>query len=50
MYVYPIVPGIELPEAWQQFAPVTSRPVGGELDLNANRELWLKAWSDIFAG
>ena len=50
MYVYPIVPGIALPEAWQQFAPVTDRPVGGELDLNANRELWLKAWSDIFAG
>ena len=50
MYVYPIVPGITLPEAWQQFAPVTDRPVGGELDLNANRELWLKAWSDIFAG
>jgi thiamine transport system substrate-binding protein len=50
MYVYPIVSGIDLPEAWQQFAPVTDRPVGGELDLNANRELWLKAWSDIFAG
>jgi thiamine transport system substrate-binding protein len=50
MYVYPIVSTIALPEAWQQFAPVTTRPVGGELDLNANRELWLKAWSDIFAG
>ena len=49
MYVYPIVEGIALPEAWEQFAPVTERPVGGNLDLNANRELWLKEWSDIFA-
>lgn len=50
MYVYPIVGGVELPAAWQQFAPVTAKPVGGELDINSNRELWLKAWSDIFAG
>jgi thiamine transport system substrate-binding protein len=49
MYVYPIVEGIALPEAWEQFAPVTEKPVGGDLDLNANRELWLKEWSDIFA-
>lgn len=49
MYVYPIVAGITLPESWQQFAPVTANPVGGELNLNANRERWLKAWSDIFA-
>jgi thiamine transport system substrate-binding protein len=50
MYVYPILSGVELPASWQQFAPVTAKPVGGELDVNANRELWLKAWSDIFAG
>ena len=49
MYVYPIVEGIALPESWEQFAPVTEKPVGGDLDLNANRELWLKEWSDIFA-
>ena len=49
MYVYPVVEGIALPESWQQFAPVTEKPVGGDLDLNANRELWLKEWSDIFA-
>ena len=50
MYVYPILSGVELPGSWQQFAPVTAKPVGGELDVNANREQWLKAWSDIFAG
>ena len=50
MYVYPIDKSVALPEAWQEFAPVTSKPVGGELNLNANREFWLKTWSDIFAG
>lgn len=50
MYVYPIDKSVALPEAWQEFAPVTSSPVGGDLNLNANREFWLKAWSDIFAG
>jgi thiamine transport system substrate-binding protein len=50
MYVYPIDSSVALPEAWQEFAPVTSKPVGGELNLNANREFWLKTWSDIFAG
>jgi thiamine transport system substrate-binding protein len=50
MYVYPIDKSVALPEAWQEFAPVTSSPVGGELNLNANREFWLKTWSDIFAG
>jgi len=50
MYVYPIDASVALPEAWQEFAPVTSKPVGGELNLNANREFWLKTWPDIFAG
>lgn len=50
MYVYPIDKSVALPEAWQEFAPVTSSPVGADLNLNANREFWLKTWSDIFAG
>lgn len=50
MYVYPVVTGTALPESWAQFAPVTDKPVGGELDVNAGREAWLKAWSALFAG
>lgn len=50
MYVYPVNAKVELPEAWQQFAPKAANPVGGELDVNANREKWLKAWSEIFSG
>ena len=50
MYVYPVVAGTELPESWAKFAPTTDKPVGGELDVNAGREAWLKAWSALFAG
>jgi thiamine transport system substrate-binding protein len=50
MYVYPVSKTATVPESWQQFAPMASQPVGGELDVNAKRDSWLKAWSDIFAG
>jgi thiamine transport system substrate-binding protein len=48
MYVYPAVAGTEVPEAWAKFAlPVTST-IGDDLDINGNRERWLKDWSDVF--
>jgi thiamine transport system substrate-binding protein len=50
MYVYPVIDGVKLPESWAQFAPTTDTPIGGELDVNTNREAWLKAWSALFAG
>ena len=50
MYVYPVIDGVKLPDAWAQFAPTTDTPIGGELDVNTNREAWLKAWSALFAG
>lgn len=48
MYVYPIDKSIALPEAWTEWAPVAENPVGGKLDIAANREKWLKTWSEIF--
>jgi thiamine transport system substrate-binding protein len=48
MYVYPIDKSIALPEAWAEWAPVAEKPVGGKLDIAANREKWLKTWSEIF--
>ncbi|MFM1796217.1 MAG: hypothetical protein RLZZ340_894 [Actinomycetota bacterium] len=50
MYVYPVIDGVKLPDSWAQFAPTTDTPIGGELDVNTNREAWLKAWSALFAG
>ncbi|MEN9749842.1 MAG: hypothetical protein RL149_920 [Actinomycetota bacterium] len=50
MYVYPVADGVEMPESWAKFAPAAEQPVGQELDVNAGREAWLKAWSALFAG
>ena len=48
MYVYPIDTSIELPAAWTEWAPAATKPVGGQLDINANRKSWLADWSNIF--
>jgi len=48
MYMYPIVASTKLPDAWAQFAPAAKLPLGGNLDVNANRASWLKAWTAIF--
>lgn len=48
MYMYPIAPGTSLPEAWAQFAPAATAPLGGDLDVNGKRTSWLKAWAALF--
>lgn len=48
MYVYPAVIGTPLPEEWAKWATQAPNPVGGELDIAANREEWLTTWSEIF--
>lgn len=48
MYVYPVVMGVALPTDWAKWATVAPNPVGGELDIAANREKWLAQWSEIF--
>jgi thiamine transport system substrate-binding protein len=48
MYVYPAVPGIEVPEAWAKFATPATSTIGDTLDIDSNREQWLTDWSDIF--
>lgn len=49
MYVYPVLTTVKLPDIWAEFAPVATKPVGGELDISANRKDWLKKWSEIFS-
>ena len=49
MFVYPAVQGIDVPEAWAQFATPALSTLGEDLDINANREGWLEDWSGIFA-
>jgi thiamine transport system substrate-binding protein len=48
MYVFPVVEGIELPPEWARFAEQPTDPY--ELDpaeVAANRETWLREWSDV---
>lgn len=48
MYVYPIVEGTPLPPDWEKFTQVAVKTYGDTLDIDANRDLWLQAWSSIF--
>ena len=48
MYMYPISKTVALPESWSQFAPAAEQPFGADVDVNANRATWLKAWTEIF--
>ena len=48
MYVYPAVAGTEVPDSWANFAKPAESTIGDDLDINANREQWLKDWSDVF--
>jgi len=48
MYVYPAVPGTEVPASWAAFAQPATSTIGENLDINSNREKWLSDWSKIF--
>ena len=48
MYVYPVISSTEIPESWAQFALPANSTIGADLDVNENRERWLKDWSDVF--
>ncbi len=48
MYVYPVISGTEIPESWARFALPATSTIGDDLDINYNRERWLKDWSDVF--
>ena len=48
MFVYPVLPGTELPELFRQFAetpddPATIDPAA----IEANREAWIEAWTNV---
>lgn len=47
MYVYPILESVELPQAWQEFAPSASNTYGDQLNIAENRLDWLTKWSEI---
>jgi len=48
MYVFPVVDGVELPEAWAEFAPRPEEPLAVDAaEIDENRDAWLTEWQDI---
>lgn len=48
MFVYPAVPETPLPELFDQFAVQPADPVTMDPDrIDANREAWIEAWTDV---
>lgn len=47
MFVYPNE-GVAIPAEFEEFAPPAESVIGEDLDYAANRERWLKDWSDVF--
>ena len=48
MYVYPIDSTVALPERWGSYAPAAESVIGGDLDIEANREKWLGDFNWVF--
>ena len=48
MYVYPAVAGTQVPESWAAFALPATSTIGDDLDFDANREDWIRDWSEVF--
>ncbi len=48
MYVFPVTEGVELPTAWAEFATRPTDPYAVDpAEVAANRETWLREWSDV---
>lgn len=51
MWMYPVDGSVTLPASWQQFAPTATDPA--TLDpalIDADRQQWIGAWSDLMQG
>ncbi len=48
MYVYPVVDSVDLPADWAKFAARVEDPVSVDpAEIDANRDDWLREWSDV---
>ncbi len=48
MYVFPVADGVELPPEWAKFAEQPTEPYAVDpAEVAANREAWLREWSDV---
>ena len=47
MYMYPALDGVELPEEWAKFAPLSDEPIAVDgAQIDANLEAWLRTWAE----
>ena len=48
MYVFPVDPDIDLPTQWAKFAKQPTDPFSVDpAEISANRDAWLREWSDV---
>ncbi len=48
MYVYPVLTGVALPDAFVKYSPLPSQPVTVPPDTIAqNRDAWIQAWTNV---
>jgi thiamine transport system substrate-binding protein len=48
MYVFPVADGVELPPEWAKYAEQPTDPYEVDpAEVSANRETWLREWSDV---
>jgi thiamine transport system substrate-binding protein len=48
MYVYPVNPDAQLPEAFTKYAQTADQPVVLDMTtINANRDKWIQAWNEV---
>ncbi len=51
MYVFPVDAGVALPPQWARFAKVADHPYTVDpATIDANRDAWLRTWTDIATG
>ncbi len=51
MYVYPVDSSVELPESWVKYAPMAKQTfMVDPPEIAANRDTWVKAWTDLVVG
>lgn len=47
MFVYPVLPGVELPEVFVRFGQQPAEPATlAPAEIDANRERWIEAWTN----
>ncbi|MDO5678158.1 MAG: thiamine ABC transporter substrate-binding protein [Propionibacteriaceae bacterium] len=50
MYMYPVIAETKLPEEWAANAPLATSPIEvSSADIDANRDAWIRAWTEAMA-